>query len=349
MELNNNSGLQLCGFIERVGCLFFLLVWLSCSNNRNSNVFPTDGLPYTSVGESMHYSSMVFMNDTLGYLFGTLSRNSHKTCENYIFQTDDGVHNWKLVSCFSNGKTLISGEVVDDNQGNLYRLLRNLSEESDYVERYSMADGKVVLRKQFQSRASLIGAYKGLLYVLVNIDNQDRINVYNENLEVQHSYPAFPFYNGLVFEHKLYCLSANQDNGESDLCRLDKDGHELICLPLDPGALTLWGNELLIMGDKKNEERIYVASYDVESNKSVLLSSFDGYSIIRFLESNNNHVIAVLGKDPFSGDFFYSNDGGKTWSKYALPHYAFIDAITLIQDKAMIIYDADEFEKIDLI
>ena len=107
-------------------------------------------------------------------------------------------------------------------------------------------------------------------------------------------------------------------------------------------------DKILIAANQYKPDAINLFQYDLTNDQLEKLHTFENYSIIKYLQSNENVIVGFLGN--IGGmfvdyDLVYSTDQGKTWQIQKLKDSLMISPNCLV-DNILYIYSGDRLQKI---
>lgn len=324
-----------------------VIVLLTIGCSKDMSIYDCKGIP----DEDQSFTFMYFKSNEEGYLFGTFKyfqKMSEEELNNpdfipqsateaNIYKTINGGRSWIKIDSIPHFTYHNIG--VSDNE-HVFILMGDSRENFKYnIVKFDIESEKLEVSNEIKTISSLWLNNENLFYT--NNRGNIYLNKLNKNFGLVDSitiknYVLF----GVALKSYNHCIF---NSGEStSFGYINRDDQREISIPIIPQELTKQTNTtVLIAGNNKNiDTTIDLISYDVDTQSSKIIKRFEGYSIVRNLQSNEKIIAGFIGN--ISGaftkyDLFYSIDNGRTWQIRKLEESNYIRPNFLV-DNIMYIY-----------
>jgi hypothetical protein len=285
---------------------------------------------------------VLFISPNEGYAFNQIMKHDNWTDEqlddpNYpikisynsmIYKTLDGGRNWEMILDIEN--TTFGNTARFDNNSIYIPIFNGLGRKKDQLMKYDLKEIR------YQLFSFFFNGFGDLWLDGENIFIQNR-KLYKidkafttiDSLRLDKKIMYKPVLCGgehyaLVFENEILNLSTN--------VLTNIEGLAAECI-------TEINQSNFIIAGEQGQGGIAVYNFDVDKKQAHFVTSFKGYSIVRYLKSNNHVICGFIGniEGMFTNyDLFYSLDKGKTWQikklqdSYSIHQNSLIDNILYI-------------------
>lgn len=326
--------------------VIIIIFMTNCKDMEKRDHFYVEGLP-----SGLTFSSLHFINDSVGYLFCTESRDDGFGDSNPIFKTTNGGRNWQIVNSNSCDSYVVSNRIIA-NTAYVYRLLMNLSGEHNYLECFSFKEDRSIFCKPFDlNRSYLIDVLDNELYCIEEKNGNYFLNTYDNSLKPKESFQVMPFAQGVRINENFYVISGDS-MGRNQLFKVNQTNCHRLPLSYYPEIINRHNGKVFLAGtDSEIKNRIVFSIIDAAKENNEIRSVIDGYTIVRDFIVSEQDVVVVLGKlDGYlvKYDLFHSRDDCRTWNNISLHDQITVSAVTMVNHLVYIYYCTDEIEMIEL-
>ena len=289
--------------------IFISLLFASCMNSKDKVITTID---CNGIQGKPEY--MLFKTENEGYMFcykGGLYQNSTI----FIYKTTNGGKDWEQIyfadSCFFYGYAELCNNAIFGNikssedvaKNNLFKL--DLTTQEFKLLNFNIeAIGNIWAKNN---------------NICISFSNKNpSTNKWESNILFIdtdfHSYSVIPFYYSETGEDVIsdstntYFITKNQ-------LIIETNGTYKEIEIKEPTCITKIAENKVLIATNEQENAISLYQYDLTSDKLEKLQTFEKYSIIGGLQSNENVIVCFVGTKTYFPiyDLIYSTDEGQTW------------------------------------